>query len=57
MYYFFLQNMSELILTNCSNNDTIELIHKVSRYLPDTHCEFHVIQRMLDATFIFQDKT
>ncbi|XP_014614493.1 PREDICTED: rab3 GTPase-activating protein non-catalytic subunit [Polistes canadensis] len=50
-------NMSELILTNCSNNDTIELIHKVSRYLPDTHCEFHVIQRMLDATFIFQDKT
>ncbi|XP_047351529.1 rab3 GTPase-activating protein non-catalytic subunit [Vespa velutina] len=50
-------DMSELILTNCSNNDTIELIHKISRYLPETHCEFHVVQRMLDATFIYQDKT
>lgn len=49
-------NMPELIFTNCSNNDTIELINKISRYLPETHCEFHIAQLMLDATLIYQDK-
>ncbi|KAK0157715.1 hypothetical protein PV328_011418 [Microctonus aethiopoides] len=50
-------NSSSVILTSCSNDDTIELIKKISRYLPDTHSDYHFSQMMLDATFIYENTT
>ncbi|XP_046609657.1 rab3 GTPase-activating protein non-catalytic subunit [Neodiprion virginianus] len=43
--------------TSCSNSDTIELIQRVSRTLPETYPNYHIAQLMLDATFIYEGKT
>lgn len=51
--YFPLQNVPEIVCTNCSNTDTVELIRRVSVHLPKTHCDHHIAQLMLDATFIY----
>ncbi|XP_017879707.1 rab3 GTPase-activating protein non-catalytic subunit isoform X3 [Ceratina calcarata] len=40
-----------VICTNCSNDDNIELIRRVSRHLPETHPNYHLAQLMLDAAF------
>lgn len=48
-------NMPEIICTNCSNADTVELIRRVSVHLPKTHCDYHIMVLMLDATFIYKD--
>ncbi|XP_076244895.1 rab3 GTPase activating protein isoform X2 [Calliopsis andreniformis] len=50
-------NVLEVICTNCSNDDTIELIKRVSRHLPETHSDYHLAQLMLDATFIYEVAT
>ncbi|KZC10899.1 Rab3 GTPase-activating protein non-catalytic subunit [Dufourea novaeangliae] len=47
----------EVICTNCSNDETIELIRRVSRHLPETHPDYHLVQQMLDATFIYEGAT
>ncbi|XP_014472926.1 PREDICTED: rab3 GTPase-activating protein non-catalytic subunit isoform X1 [Dinoponera quadriceps] len=47
-------NMPGVIFTNCSNDDTVELIRRVSVHLPKTHCDYHLAELMLDATFIYQ---
>jgi len=45
----------EIVCTNCSNADTMELIRRVSVHLPKTHCDYHIMLLMLDATFIYED--
>ncbi|KOC68340.1 Rab3 GTPase-activating protein non-catalytic subunit [Habropoda laboriosa] len=50
-------NVPEVICTNCSNDDTIELIRRVSRHLPETHSDYHLTQLMLDAVFIYEGTT
>lgn len=47
-------NVEGIILTSCSNNDTIEIIQKISRYLTESHSDYHYAQLMLDATFIYE---
>ncbi|EZA61233.1 Rab3 GTPase-activating protein non-catalytic subunit [Ooceraea biroi] len=47
-------NVPEIVCTNCSNADTVELIRRISVHLPKTHCDHHIVQLMLDATFIYQ---
>ncbi|EFN79470.1 Rab3 GTPase-activating protein non-catalytic subunit [Harpegnathos saltator] len=49
------ENVPEIIFTNCSNDDIVELIRRVSVHLPKSHCDYHLAELMLDATFIFQD--
>lgn len=53
----YLQSLqtSDIIYTNCSNDDTIELIRQVARFLPETHSDYHLAQLMLDATSIYED--
>ncbi|XP_078049758.1 rab3 GTPase activating protein isoform X1 [Augochlora pura] len=55
----YLQSLDvpEVICTNCSNDETVELIRRVSRCLPETHPEYHLVQLMLDATFIYEGAT
>ncbi|KYN19865.1 Rab3 GTPase-activating protein non-catalytic subunit [Trachymyrmex cornetzi] len=48
-------NVPEIVYTNCSNVDTVELIRRISVHLPKTHCDYHIILLMLDATFIYED--
>lgn len=48
-------NVEGIIITSCSNNDTIELIKKISRHLPESHSDYHYAQLMLDAIFIYED--
>ncbi|XP_012523480.2 rab3 GTPase-activating protein non-catalytic subunit isoform X1 [Monomorium pharaonis] len=48
-------NIPEIVCTNCSNADTMELIRRVSMHLSKTHCDYHIIVLMLDATFIYED--
>ncbi|KAL6256765.1 hypothetical protein P5V15_011702 [Pogonomyrmex californicus] len=48
-------NVPEIVCTNCSNADTMELIRRVSMHLPKTHCDYHIMLLMLDATFIYED--
>ncbi|OXU28898.1 hypothetical protein TSAR_008176 [Trichomalopsis sarcophagae] len=43
-----------LVFTNCSNDDTVELVRKVSRNLPENHNKYHIAQLMLDATFMYE---
>ncbi|XP_012144641.2 rab3 GTPase activating protein [Megachile rotundata] len=50
-------NATEVICTNCSNDDTIELIRRVSTHLPEKHSEYHLAQLMLDAMFIYEGTT
>ncbi|KAL7296960.1 hypothetical protein TKK_0009400 [Trichogramma kaykai] len=50
-------NSQNLVLTNCSNEDTVELVKLVSRNLPETHSDYYIAQLMLDATCIYQSKT
>ncbi|XP_034172933.2 rab3 GTPase activating protein isoform X1 [Osmia lignaria lignaria] len=50
-------NVTEVICTNCSNDDTVELIRRVSRHLPEDHSEYRLAQLMLDATFIYEGTT
>ncbi|XP_031368306.1 rab3 GTPase-activating protein non-catalytic subunit isoform X3 [Apis dorsata] len=50
-------DVPEIICTNCSNDDTIELIRRVSRHLPETHSNYHLAQLMLDAVFIYEGTT
>lgn len=50
-------DVPEIICTNCSNDDTIELIRRVSRHLPETHSNYHLAQLMLDAIFIYEGTT
>ncbi|XP_054006730.1 rab3 GTPase-activating protein non-catalytic subunit [Hylaeus anthracinus] len=50
-------DVPDVICTNCSNNDTMELIRRISRYLPETHSDYHLVQLMLDATFIYERTT
>ena len=52
---FFSQNVPEIVYTNCSNIDTVELIRRISVHLPKTHCDYHIMLLMLDATFIYED--
>ncbi|XP_014294842.1 rab3 GTPase-activating protein non-catalytic subunit [Microplitis demolitor] len=47
-------NLPGIIITSCSNENNIELIKKISQYLPETHNDYHYAQLMLDATFIYQ---
>ncbi|XP_014218423.1 rab3 GTPase-activating protein regulatory subunit isoform X2 [Copidosoma floridanum] len=47
-------NSQNVVFTNCSNEDTIQLIQKVVRNLPETHNQYRVAQSMLDATFIYE---
>ncbi|KAH0534432.1 rab3 GTPase-activating protein non-catalytic subunit isoform X1 [Cotesia glomerata] len=47
-------NLPGIVITNCSNENNIQLIKKVSQYLPDTHNDYHYAQLMLDATFIYR---
>ncbi|EFN66869.1 Rab3 GTPase-activating protein non-catalytic subunit [Camponotus floridanus] len=47
-------NVPEIVCTNCSNVDTVELIRRISVHLPKTHCDYHIAQLMLDATFIYE---
>ncbi|KAG8041433.1 hypothetical protein G9C98_002726 [Cotesia typhae] len=47
-------NLPGIVITSCSNENNIELIKKVSQYLPDTHNDYHYAQLMLDATFIYR---
>ncbi|XP_072760669.1 rab3 GTPase-activating protein non-catalytic subunit isoform X2 [Anoplolepis gracilipes] len=47
-------NVPEIVYTNCSNVDTVELIRRISVHLPKTHCDYHIAQLMLDATFIYE---
>ncbi|EGI58384.1 Rab3 GTPase-activating protein non-catalytic subunit [Acromyrmex echinatior] len=49
------ENMPEIVYTNCSNVDTVELIRRISVHLPKTHCDYHIMLLMLDATFIYED--
>ncbi|OAD61467.1 Rab3 GTPase-activating protein non-catalytic subunit [Eufriesea mexicana] len=53
----YLESVDELdiICTNCSNDDTIELIRRISRHLPETHSDYCLAQLMLDAVFIYED--
>ncbi|XP_076280641.1 rab3 GTPase activating protein [Lasioglossum baleicum] len=55
----YLQSLDipEVICTNCSNDETVELIRRISRYLPETDSEYHLVQQMLDATFIYEGTT
>nr|XP_012216087.1 PREDICTED: rab3 GTPase-activating protein non-catalytic subunit isoform X1 [Linepithema humile] len=46
-------NVPEILCTNCSNADTVELIRRVSMHLPKTHCDYHIAQLMLDGTYIY----
>ncbi|XP_011867748.1 PREDICTED: rab3 GTPase-activating protein non-catalytic subunit isoform X2 [Vollenhovia emeryi] len=48
-------NVPEIVCTNCSNADTVELIRRVSVHLPKIHCDYHIMLLMLDATFIYDD--
>ncbi|XP_071637599.1 rab3 GTPase-activating protein non-catalytic subunit isoform X3 [Temnothorax longispinosus] len=48
-------NMPEIVCTNCSNADTVELIRRVSVHLSKIHSDYHIILLMLDATFIYED--
>ncbi|KAL0113487.1 hypothetical protein PUN28_012561 [Cardiocondyla obscurior] len=48
-------NVPEVVYTNCSNPDTVELIRRISVHLPKTHCDYHIILLMLDATFIYDE--
>jgi ribosomal protein S27E len=48
----FSQNAPEVVCTNCSNADTMELIRRIFVHLPKTHCDHHIVQLMLDVTFI-----
>ncbi|XP_024223748.1 rab3 GTPase-activating protein non-catalytic subunit isoform X2 [Bombus impatiens] len=50
-------DVPDVIYTNCSNDDTIELIRRVSRHLPETHSNYHLAQLMLDAVFIYEGTT
>ncbi|XP_015586731.1 rab3 GTPase-activating protein non-catalytic subunit isoform X2 [Cephus cinctus] len=50
-------NIPGEVFTNCSNDDTVELVRRVSRHLPENHCDYHLAQLMLDATFIYEGKT
>ncbi|CAK9800120.1 Rab3 GTPase-activating protein non-catalytic subunit [Anthophora plagiata] len=50
-------DVPEVICTNCSNYDTIELIRQISRHLPETHSDYHLTQLMLDAVFIYEGTT
>ncbi|KAH0948530.1 hypothetical protein HN011_009005 [Eciton burchellii] len=45
-------NAPEVVCTNCSNADTMELIRRIFVHLPKTHCDHHIVQLMLDVTFI-----
>lgn len=49
--------LSGTVYTSSSNNDTIELIQRVARTLPEVHSDYHFAQLMLDATFIYEGKT
>ncbi|XP_015117604.1 rab3 GTPase-activating protein non-catalytic subunit [Diachasma alloeum] len=46
-------NIQCVVISTSSHDATIELIRKVSRYLPETHKDYHLAQLMLDATFIY----
>jgi len=48
----FSQNAPEIVCTNCSNADTMELIRRIFVHLPKSHCDRHIVQLMLDVTFI-----
>ncbi|KYN05982.1 Rab3 GTPase-activating protein non-catalytic subunit [Cyphomyrmex costatus] len=48
-------NVPEIVYTNCSNIDTVELIRRISVHLPKTHSDYHIMLLMLDATFIYED--
>ncbi|XP_034944441.1 rab3 GTPase-activating protein non-catalytic subunit [Chelonus insularis] len=52
----YLENLNtrSVLITNCSNENNIELIKKVSRVLPETHSDYHIAQLMLDAIFIYE---
>ncbi|CAL7946204.1 unnamed protein product [Xylocopa violacea] len=50
-------DVPDVICTNCSNDDTIELIQRISRHLPETHSNYHLAQLMLDAAFIYESTT
>lgn len=50
-------NVTEVICTNCSNDDTIQLIRRVSTHLPEKHSDYHLAQLMLDAMFIYEGTT
>ncbi|XP_012253512.2 rab3 GTPase-activating protein non-catalytic subunit isoform X2 [Athalia rosae] len=49
--------LSGTVYTSSSNNDTVELIQRVARTLPEDHQDHHFAQLMLDATFIYEGKT
>ncbi|KYQ51818.1 Rab3 GTPase-activating protein non-catalytic subunit [Trachymyrmex zeteki] len=48
-------NVPEIVYTNCSNVDTVELIRRISVHLSKTHCDYHIMLLMLDAIFIYED--
>ncbi|XP_043278054.1 rab3 GTPase-activating protein non-catalytic subunit isoform X2 [Venturia canescens] len=50
-------NLTGMVMTGSSNEDTVQLINRISRYLPETHSHYHFAQQMLDATFIYAGKT
>ncbi|XP_043526557.1 rab3 GTPase-activating protein non-catalytic subunit isoform X1 [Frieseomelitta varia] len=50
-------DVPDIIYTNCSNDDTIELIRRISRHLPETHSNYHLAQLLLDAVFIYEGTT
>ncbi|KAG7206612.1 hypothetical protein KM043_000293 [Ampulex compressa] len=45
-----------VVCTNCSNDETVELVRRVSRHLPESHNDYHLARLMLDATFIYEGK-
>ncbi|XP_076636420.1 rab3 GTPase activating protein isoform X2 [Colletes latitarsis] len=55
--YLMNLNVPDVICTNCSNDDTIELIRRISRYLSETHSYYHLVQMMLDAIFVYENAT
>ncbi|XP_063982787.1 rab3 GTPase-activating protein non-catalytic subunit [Diachasmimorpha longicaudata] len=46
-------NIQCVVMSTSSHDADVELIRKVSRYLPENHKDYHLAQLMLDATFIY----
>ncbi|XP_058803180.1 rab3 GTPase-activating protein non-catalytic subunit isoform X2 [Phymastichus coffea] len=57
----YLQTLSwddpSLVYTNCTNDDTVQLVRKVLHNLPESHKQYDLAQLMLDATFMYAGDT
>ncbi|XP_066592229.1 rab3 GTPase-activating protein non-catalytic subunit [Prorops nasuta] len=50
-------NVPEVIITNCSNEHNIELVRRIVRHMPENHRLYYLAMLMLDATFVYTDRT